>query len=161
MKALCCSSNDSSITLPFFFFSGEKAGSAWSARASAASMACSTAFSPSVHLQPRKCLRYSNVQAVCHLPVQQWLAALLSLHQCTCSHNNVWKCSNLQVFVIYLCINGLQHYFCPHQYTCSHNHVWEHSNLQIVMYSCTSMACSTAVFQSIHLQRLFQTDLKY
>ena len=51
IKALCCSSKDSSSRLPFFFFSGEKAGSAWSARASAASMACNTAFSPSVHLQ--------------------------------------------------------------------------------------------------------------
>ena len=50
MNALRCSSYDSSRTLPFFFFSGAKAGSTCDARASAVSMACSTAFSPSVPL---------------------------------------------------------------------------------------------------------------
>ena len=61
MKALCCSSKDSSRTLIlFFFFSGENAGSAWSARARAASMACSTAFSPSVHLQVNSCVACVN-----------------------------------------------------------------------------------------------------
>lgn len=64
MKALRCSSYDSSIRFPFFFFSGEKAGSACDARVRAASMACSTAFSPSVPLLgPNDCQqKFSDIE---------------------------------------------------------------------------------------------------
>ena len=67
MKALRCSSYDSSSRLTFFFFSGEKAGSAWEALARAASMACSTAFSPSVPLQAHDTCCKSSVSLLCQL----------------------------------------------------------------------------------------------